>query len=329
MARRTPDYSCKLPPFERTDLFSIQEVQQRAGWAITAFHLPDAWKFTEGEDVVVAVLDTGCDLDHEDLKDNLLPGTNFIDPSKPPQDDCGHGSHVTGIMIAEDNNLGIVGVAPRAKVRPVKVLDSTGSGNLLNVVKGIKWAIGQKVDFISMSLGSPMPVQEVQSAVQEAAAAGIVTFCAAGNAGNTDEIYYPAAYKETIAIGAVGESLHRAGFSNTGHNLDFMAPGVDILSTVPKNWYAILSGTSMAAPFACAVAVLVKSYARKHSGNLKLASAQNYRDLFKKHTIPVLNGNYADPHFYEGFGIIDPRTFIESSMRMQARVRAQTTGAKR
>ena len=86
----------KLLPYQRENLVSVQDVEQKAGWEITAFNLPDAWSLTQGDGVKVAVLDTGCDLSHEDLVENLLPGINFVNPGKPPEDDNGHGSHVTG-----------------------------------------------------------------------------------------------------------------------------------------------------------------------------------------------------------------------------------------
>lgn len=309
------DMKCKLFPFERVDCLSLQEAKQKAGWNITAFNLPDAWKHTQGEGVKIAVLDTGCDLDHLDLVDNLLPGMNFVNPKEPPIDKNGHGSHVTGTICAENNEIGVVGVAPKAKVMPVKVLQDDGNGNLLTVSKGIRWAADQGVDFISMSLGAPMPVQQVRKAIQYAASKGSICFVAAGNAGNTQEIFYPANYPETIAIGAIDVNFKRANFSNTGNNLDFMAPGVNIFSTVPDNWYATLSGTSMAQPFACGVAALLLSYVKntpKLKDKVMLKTADNYRGQFKHHIIPIKDGIHRDEKFYQGFGIIDPRSFIES-----------------
>ncbi len=298
---------CKLFPYERVDCLSLQDARQKAGWNITAFNLPDAWKHAQGEGVTIAVLDTGCDLDHPDLANNLLPGANMVNPKKPPQDGNGHGTHVVGTICAENNDIGVVGVAPKAKVMPVKVLDDKGNGNLLNVARGVRWAADQKADFISMSLGAPVPVQQVRKAIQYAAKKGSICFVAAGNAGNTKEIFYPANYPETIAIGAIDENFKRANFSNTGNNLDFMAPGVDIFSTVPDNWYATLSGTSMAQPFACAVAALLLSYHRKKK-NVKIRYAEDYRQMFKKHTRSIKNGG--GHKFYEGFGIIDPGHFL-------------------
>lgn len=314
MAKKESDkYKCKLLPHERTDCFSMQEAKQKSGWSITAFDLPKAWQHSQGEGVRIAVLDTGCDLDHPDLKNNLLDGYNIIKPGTPPNDDQGHGSHVTGILVAENNDIGIVGVCPQAKVIPVKVLDKNGNGNLLNVAAGIKWAADNGAHLITMSLGAPIKIQQVRKAIQYAASKGVVTFCAAGNAGNTAEVFYPANYPETIAIGAIGEDFKRADFSNTGQNLDFMAPGVDIFSTVPDNWYATLSGTSMACPFAVGVAALLLSYNLKGQTNYELKSADDYRNLFRKYTTPVQNGNYSDPKFYQGFGIIDPRKFMEAT----------------
>lgn len=301
------NYKCKLFPYKREECLSLQEAKQKAGWNITAFDLPKVWELSQGEGVVIAVLDTGCQLDHPDLGGSLLPGINFVNPGTPI-DGNGHGTHVTGTLVAENNDIGVVGVCPKAKVRPVKVLDDKGNGNLLNVAKGIRWAIEQKVDLISMSLGAPCPVAQVRKAIQAAETAGIPCFVAAGNAGNTKEVFYPSNYPETIAIGATDINMRRASFSNTGQNLDFMAPGVDIFSTVPGSWYATLSGTSMAQPFACGVAALLLSYCRANRPDIPLKSANDYRELFKKYTTPT-GDIYDNPKFYEGFGIIDPRKF--------------------
>jgi thermitase len=308
MARRIKrsNQECQLLPYTREEVLTIQDVAKQVSWDITAFNLPDAWHYTEGEGVTVAVLDTGADLDHDDLKQNLLPGRNFVTPGAPPDDDCGHGSHVTGIICAANSDRGMVGVAPKTKVIPVKVLDNKGSGNLSAVAEGIRWAADQGADFITMSLGSPTPVEIIHQAIQYAASKGCVTWCAAGNAGNTRQIFYPAAYPETIGVGAVDENFDRASFSCTGPDLDFVAPGVRILSTVPDNWYAVLSGTSMANPFAVAVACLVLSYKRKNNLDVKLTTADDYIDLLKSYTTPVNNPAFAG-RFFQGFGIIDPR----------------------
>jgi subtilisin len=310
--RKKIDKRCSLFPFEREEVLSLQDAKQKACWGIRAFDLPKAWTLSKGEGVRVAVLDTGVDLDHPDLVANLLPGMNMIDPKRAPDDDNQHGTHVAGIIAAENNDIGMVGVAPEAKVIPVKVLDRRGNGSLVNVAKGIRWAVDEgSADLICMSLGSPNPVQEVRKAIQHAQSRGVVCFVAAGNAGRTKKLFYPAEYPETVAIGSIDENLGRSGFSNTGESLDFMAPGGRIFSTVPNDWYAILSGTSMAAPFATGVAALFLSYVRK-KGVKAPATADEYIEQFRNYTLPVSNADLKDKRFYQGFGIIDPRKLFES-----------------
>lgn len=303
--------NCKLLPFVREEILSVQDAKQKIGWEITAFNLPSTWKYSQGEGVIVAVLDTGADLDHPDLVENLLPGINFVKPNSPPEDDNGHGSHVTGIICASNNDLGIVGVAPKCKVIPVKVLDGKGNGNLDNVAKGVRWAADQGANFITMSLGSPRPVDIVKHAIDYAASKGCVTWCAAGNSGQTRQIFYPAAYPNVIGIGAIDEKFNRADFSCTGPDLDFLAPGVQILSTVPDNWYALLSGTSMANPFAVGVGALLLSYKEKNKINIKLENNNDYINFLKQQTTPISNPTFAGQKFFEGFGIIDPRKMEE------------------
>ena len=301
-----------LFPFEREEVFSIQDAKQKAGWSVTAFDLPDAWTRSRGEGVKIAVIDTGADLDHPDLKKNLLPGFNVLDPSSMPWDDNQHGTHVAGIIVAENNDIGMVGVAPDAKVMPVKVLDRSGNGTISSVAAGIRWAADNGADLICMSLGSPNHTQEVREAIQYAATKNVVCFVAAGNSGLTKSVFYPANYPETIAIGSIDENLNRSSFSNTGDNLDFMCPGGKIFSTVPDNWYAVLSGTSMAAPFATGVAALVLSYSRSMNAKLNLNNADDYRVAFKEHTVPVTSDTFKNNKFYQGFGILEPKRILEA-----------------
>lgn len=308
MRKQKKNYLCKLLPFKKHQLLSIQEAKQVCDWGLKLLNIPDNWQDTDGENVKVAVIDTGCDLNHPDLKNNLLDGFNFINPKKDPTDDNAHGTHVTGIICAENNQIGMVGVAPKAKVIPIKVLDENGNGNLLDVAKGIRWAVDRKVDFITMSLGSPEPIQEVRKAIQYAEKNGVITFCAAGNAGATHEIFYPANYPETIGIGAIDSNFNKADFSCTGNDLDFLAPGVKIYSTIPKNSYGILSGTSMSTPFVVGIACLVLSYKRKKNLKIDLKCSEDYRKLFKKHVVSVKNIEFAGKKFFEGFGIIDTKS---------------------
>jgi len=311
-----PDLSkefCTLPHFEREEVL-IQSVGQQFGWQIANFDLPEAWKDTCGTGVTVAVLDTGADMSHPDLAENLLPGYNVTSPKMPPQDDNGHGTHVAGIIAAANNAIGIVGVANCCKLMPIKVLNRLGAGRMDHVVEGIKIAVDKGADLICMSLGTRNALEDVFNVIKKAADAGVICFVAAGNAGQTTQLLYPAAYDITISIGAVDENSMRAAFSCTGPNLDFVAPGVNIYSTVPPSSYAIMSGTSQAAPFACGVAALMLSHRRKTNPKLKMTKA-DYVTSMQNNTLSVqnLDEKYAQlgSRFFQGFGIINPAHFTE------------------
>lgn len=215
-------------------------------------------------------------------------------------------THVCGIIAACNNEIGMIGVAPKAHVIPIKVLDKNGNGNLKDVTAGVYAAIDLGADIITMSLGCPCPLPELHKAIQAAANKGIPCFVAAGNAGLTKDVFYPGAYEETIAIGSIDSTFSRSNFSNTGLNLDFMAPGQDILSTVPDNWYAIMSGTSMAGPWVAGLAALLLAACRKYHGPdcPHLKTVEGYRNKFRLHTYPI-TGDNAGKEFFQGFGIID------------------------
>ncbi|MBI2832322.1 MAG: S8 family peptidase [Chloroflexi bacterium] len=222
-----------------------------------------------GLGVKVAVIDTGIDKDHPDLKANIKGGRNFvfirgrINPDSW-DDDNGHGSHVAGIIAAVENSEGVIGVAPQASLYGVKVLSKTGSGYLSDVVSGIEWSIdpngdgdnSDHMDVINMSLGTTADYQPLRDAVSAANATGIVVVAAAGNA-NGGAVNYPGAYPEAIAVSATDSNNAIASFSSTGPEIDLAAPGASIYSTYKGGGYATLSGTSMAAPHVAGTAALV------------------------------------------------------------------------
>lgn len=296
-----------LLPHVRENVYGLTPgVAQIYGWELKRFNIPNKWVKSQGENTVVAVIDTGCDLNHVDLKDNLLDGKNFVDPSSPPMDDNGHGSHVAGTIAGSNNDTGIAGVAPKAKIIPVKVLDRRGSGNIKHIIDGIIWSADQGVDFITMSLGSPNTTKGLDDAVQYAHSKGSVIFCAAGNSGEDVDIMYPAKCDNTIAIGAVDRYLKRTSFTCSGETLDFLAPGHEILSCVPGDQYAIMSGTSMSNPFAVGCACLALSLYKKNGMSNSLKTYQDYIDLFKNNAIHLTDSEYANQKKYEGYGIINP-----------------------
>lgn len=211
-----------------------------------------------GAGVKVAVLDTGIDLDHPDLRANVKGGVNTINPRKSADDDNGHGTHVAGIVAAVDNAIGVLGVAPRAWLYAVKVLDRQGSGFVSDIIEGLQWCIDNGMQVVNMSFGTSSDVQSFHDAIVAAYNAGLVLVAAAGNSGPGDDtVLYPARYPEVIAVSATDKSDAVPYWSSRGPEVELAAPGVDVYSTYKGGGYATLSGTSMAAPHVTGVAALV------------------------------------------------------------------------
>lgn len=241
---------------------------QALEWGVDRIDADLAWSASRGLGVNVAVMDTGIDNDHSDLAGNLAGGINFTaknsrrpaDPAKW-NDDNGHGTHVAGIIAAEDNSIGVVGVAPEADLWAVKVLDKSGSGYVSWVISGIEWAIANDMDVINMSLSTSSDVQSLHDAVDAAAASGVTVIAAAGNSGDgnsaTNTVQYPAKYSSVIAVAATDSADNTPYWSSEGAEVDVAAPGVDIRSTWNDGQYHTISGTSMASPHAAGVAALL------------------------------------------------------------------------
>ena len=231
------------------------------------------WTSTRGAEAVVAILDTGIDYNHPDLKPNILDGASFIDEESDYMDRNGHGTHVAGTIAA---NGKILGVAPSARMLVVKVLDDHGSGTYQGITAGLKYVRewkgpqGQRVNVVNMSLGGPEPDKEMYGEIIRTINSGILVVCAAGNEGDgsqeTKEIAFPAYYDQTIAVGAVNLQTRVANFSNTNDRIDLVAPGVETYSTYPGGKYVKLSGTSMAAPHISGAAALIYSRYKKRFG---------------------------------------------------------------
>lgn len=299
---------CSLLPFIRENVYGLNPLSvQIIGWEIKQFNIMDRWKYSKGENVKIAVIDTGCDLDHPDLTNNIIQGINILNPKKDPYDDNGHGTHVSGSIAAEDNGTGMVGVAPKSKIMPIKALDGAGNGNNYNIAKGIVFAADNKCDFITMSLGSPINSADIYNAIKYATKKGCIIFCAAGNSGENSPIMYPAKYPEVIAIGSIDRNLNRSSFTCKGDELDFLSPGQDIFSCVPDNNYAIMSGTSMANPFSVGCAALLLSSAKSKKLTNSLKSNEDYIKVFKSCAKSLKNPKHNGKKEYEGYGILYPK----------------------
>jgi subtilisin family serine protease len=294
---------CSLLPHYRENIYGLSpQSSQILGWEIILFNIQSFWKKSQGENTKIAVIDTGCDYNHPDLKNNILQGINLLNKKQDPYDDHGHGTHVTGSICGENNGYGMVGIAPKSKVLPIKALDGSGNGNNINIAKGIVFAADNKCDFITMSLGSPSNSKDIYNAIKYAIKKGCVIFCAAGNSGETSPIMYPAKYDETIAIGSIDRNLNRSSFTCKGNELDFLSPGQDIVSCVPNNSYAAMSGTSMANPFAVGCASLLLSYSRQ-TKSLKLNNTADYISIFSQCASQLKNKKFRTKK-YQGYGIL-------------------------
>jgi hypothetical protein len=255
---RTPTATpttCPSVPYNETLRYNMDKI-----------NAPEAWPCAAGgEGVIIAILDTGADSDHPDLVANLVAGAYAYGTST--EDDNGHGTHVSGIAAGVANNGGIFGVAPRAKIMPVKVLNSAGSGTFVAIANGITWAADHGAKVINMSLGSTTDSNIVHSAVQYAYNKSVVIIVSSGNCGSNyydngctyqNQSSYPGAYNEVLAVAATDSSDIKADFSTAGSYVDVSAPGVDIYSSNYGNSYAIHSGTSQAAPHVAGMAALIR-----------------------------------------------------------------------
>lgn len=229
-------------------------------WNLPAIETELGWNLSKGsKEVVVAVVDTGVQADHPDLQGQLLAGYNAITNGGAPDDDVGHGTHVSGIIGALTNNEeGVAGISWYNKILPVKALDNSGAGTTYSVAEGIIWAADHGAKVINLSLGNYADSQFLHDAIKYAYDRDVVIVSASGN-DNTERPGYPAAYEEVIAVAATNSTGERASFSNYGDYIDVAAPGESIASTYPDNQYAALSGTSMASPHVAALAGLVRS----------------------------------------------------------------------
>ena len=209
----------------------------------------EAWDLTRGSDaVIIAVVDGGVDLDHPDLAGKIISGHDYVNNDDVPQDDYGHGTHVTGIAAALGNNgVGVAGVCQACRVLAIKVLDNANRGYYSWIAAGIIDAVDAGAQVINLSLGGASTSETLHAAVRYAADHDVTVVSAMMNQGN-ETLYYPAAFTETIAVGATTSTDVRAGYSNMGDHIDLVAPGSSIMSTLWDDDYGSWSGTSMAVP---------------------------------------------------------------------------------
>jgi subtilisin family serine protease len=272
-------------------------------------------------DADIAILDTGIDLDHADL--NVFHERSFIPGTINADDDHGHGTHLAGVAAAKDNSFGMVGIAPGSRLWAIKVLESSGMGEISTLIKGLDY-INQhqnEVDVAVLSLGCECESGALNIAINNSIKAGITIVVAAGNEGKDAGTFTPANNPEVITVSAIADTDGKCGgngpptpygaddmlasFSNYGNVVDISAPGVDIYSTFKSNSYTKLTGTSMAAPHVAGAAALYISLHPEASPNdvksYLLTSGTNPKDLCNGNGHGYFTGdkdNFHEPLLY-------------------------------
>ncbi len=264
----------KPGPITPPDTYPSQPAEQLE-YSRAVLNMSSAWSITEGSSAVtVAVIDSGVDYFHPDLRDNIAVNTaeksgtegvdddrnGFVDDTygwdfyhdRPNgYDDNGHGTHCAGIIAAGKNGIGIRGVAPGVRILPVKFLGPDGSGDTVDAINAIDYAVARGARVLSNSWGGGGYSKLLDDAVQRAINKGVIFVAAAGNnaANNDGSPTYPADYAGVISVGSSDSMDQKSSFSNYGKSsVDIFAPGTAILSTYPNGQYRVLSGTSMATP---------------------------------------------------------------------------------
>ena len=318
-------------------------------WGIKKIGAPAAWETTAGDGVVVAVVDTGIDYNHPDIAANIwtnpgevadnggdddrngfvddVRGWNFISDSNNPIDDYGHGTAVAGTIAAVGNNgIGVIGVAWRAKVMPLKALGADGSGQDSVLAKALVYAANNGADVISNSWGGAGASQTTADAVDYAYNLGVVIVAAAGNDNLDARGYWPANLPKVITVAASDSDDNKASFSNWGSKIDVAAPGVDILSLHASGTslgilvgadYARMDGTSMAAPHVAGLAALILSQHPEYSNeDVRQAIRFSAQDLG-----PGLNFDF-------GYGRVDASRALSLSSILEAKITSPSDGTK-
>ncbi len=253
-------------------------------WGADLVKAPEVWaKGYTGQDIVVAVVDTGVDRNHSDLSNNIWQNTkeiagngkdddgngytddvygwNFVNNNNNTLDVYGHGTHVSGIIAGVKNDFGVTGIAYDAKIMPIKVIGDDGYGDDSGVAQGIRYAVNNGANIINLSLTSDAPNSDMESAIEYAANKGVIVVMAAGNSSGSEPIY-PAPYAKNwgLAVGAIDKYQEMADLSNQAgtDTLAYVtAPGMEVYSTFPSNEYGYQNGTSMATPHVTGVIALM------------------------------------------------------------------------
>ncbi|WP_404445900.1 S8 family peptidase [Sutcliffiella horikoshii] len=247
---------------------NLKREVQVSPWGLEAMGIDFSTSDSPMRTIKVAVLDSGIYQEHEDLKGKVVAEFNAIDPGEPVVDDLGHGTAIAGIIAANNNNIGVVGVARSVELYDVKVLDKQGRGEPKNLVSAIEWCVSQGIDVINISFGYQAESLIIKKAIKDALDFGIIIVASAGNTYglNAD---FPAKYENVFSITAVDQELLRVKTSARG-KIDFAAPGKEILSTDHEGGYSLFNGTSFATAYATGFIATLLQHSHKKLNHIEL-----------------------------------------------------------
>jgi subtilisin family serine protease len=278
-------------------------------WGMALEGIPDVWRITKGQNVKIAILDTGIAQRHQDLAGVVLQSIDFTGSKNGVEDQVGHGTFCAGIIGARQNKFGVVGVAPECQLLIAKVAADNKTCYDQAVINGLNWAVLQGADIISMSVGTPSSTNVLHGAVIAASQKAVIV-CAAGNNGPAlDSVNYPARYAETISVGAIDRNKHVPNYSSRGDRVDIVAPGDQIVSCWPPNNMAMLSGTSMACPFVAGIIGLMVAVRKKDS-----RSGMNRNEIVSLLSESTIDIGPPGKDNISGFGLINPMLLLRESV---------------
>ena len=287
-----------LPPY-RVEAVTNALPSSGIDWSLHAYAIPALWQRHQGAGIRVGVLDTGIVPGHPALEGAVLEHRNFTSDSSP-YDTVGHGTHVAGIVAGRGM---VKGIAPGCEIISCKVLGHSGAGSMESISRAVWYATERHWHILVMSLGAPADCGPLHEAIKAATKSGVTIVCAAGNDGGS--VNYPAAYSETVAVGAVDKDGRACEFSCRGREIDVAAPGCEIVSAWLDGGVACLSGTSMAAPFVAGVLALAR-------GACGAGAGSSANDIIRMTSMDV--GAPGLDEVY-GWGLINPASIVSQGCR--------------
>lgn len=288
-------------------------------WSLQRLLFDEMWADTKGKGVKVAVIDTGVDKTNDQLRTALTGGLDLIDKGDGTVDTAGHGTKVAGIIAARPaEKIGFVGIAPEATIIPIRQNDNERKGNVGTMVQAIDFAISRGADVINISQGTTAslpPNSTLERAVNRALAKDILVVASAGNNGADGKVRktYPASFEGVLGVGASDRNNERAPFSQSGPFVDLVAPGVDMVSTVPGRGHCADNGTSFAAPYASGVAALLRA---RHPD-------WSYQEVIW-HLQQTAERVQSDRNNNVGWGVVDPVSALTNQKKPTGETRPDT-----